>query len=91
MSNTLNGVEDLKDITSRSKENVSIVVLEFEYGTDIDEACKLGGFTPYVELKWVEGEGVRKTIKALHDFGFDGNYVLTRQTRSTSQVCGMLS
>lgn len=41
------------------------------------EACKLGGFTPYVELKWVEGEGIRKTIKALHDFGFDGNYVLT--------------
>lgn len=39
LENTLNGVEDLKDITSRSKENVSIVVLEFEYGTDIDEAC----------------------------------------------------
>ncbi len=39
LENTLNGVADLKDMTSRSKENTSIVVLEFEYGTDIDEAC----------------------------------------------------
>ena len=38
MENTLNTVSDLKHITSQSKENLSIVTLEFEYGTDIDVA-----------------------------------------------------
>ena len=38
MENTLNTVSDLKDISSQSKENLSIVTLEFEYGTDIDVA-----------------------------------------------------
>ena len=36
IENTLNSVEHLKHITSNSKENVSIVTLEFEYGYDID-------------------------------------------------------
>jgi len=38
LENTLNSVSDLKNITSQSKENISIVTLEFEYGTDIDVA-----------------------------------------------------
>ncbi len=38
MENSLNAVEDLKHITSKSKENISIVTLEFEYGTDPDVA-----------------------------------------------------
>ena len=38
MENSLNTVSDLKHITSQSKENISIVTLEFEYGTDITEA-----------------------------------------------------
>ena len=38
LENSLNGVEHLKDMTSRSQENISIVILEFEYGTDIDAA-----------------------------------------------------
>lgn len=38
MENALNTVSDLKHITSQSKENISIVTLEFEYGTDIDQA-----------------------------------------------------
>ena len=38
LENTLNSVEDLKHISSKSKENISIVILEFEYGTDIDVA-----------------------------------------------------
>lgn len=38
MENSLNTVSDLKNITSSSKENMSIVTLEFEYGTDIDVA-----------------------------------------------------
>ena len=36
LENTLNSVEHLKHITSSSKENVSVVTLEFEYGHDID-------------------------------------------------------
>lgn len=36
LENTLNSVEHLKHITSNSKENVSIVTLQFEYGYDID-------------------------------------------------------
>lgn len=38
MENVLNSVSDLKHITSQSKENISIITLEFEYGTDIDVA-----------------------------------------------------
>lgn len=38
LENVLNSVSDLKHITSTSKENVSVVTLEFEYGTDIDVA-----------------------------------------------------
>ncbi len=36
LENTLNSVEHLKHISSNSKENVSIITLEFEYGYDID-------------------------------------------------------
>lgn len=36
LENSLNSVEHLKHITSNSRENVSIVTLEFEYGYDID-------------------------------------------------------
>ncbi len=36
LENVLNSVEHLKHITSTSKENVSIITLEFEYGYDID-------------------------------------------------------
>ena len=38
LENSLNGVEDLKKLSSQSKENVSILTLEFEYGTDIEAA-----------------------------------------------------
>ena len=38
LENALNGVEDLKELTSRSKENISLLTLEFEYGTDIETA-----------------------------------------------------
>ena len=38
LENALNGVEDLKSLNSTSKENVSLLTLEFEYGTDIEEA-----------------------------------------------------
>ena len=36
LENTLNAVSNLKHITSRSSENMSLITLEFEYGNDID-------------------------------------------------------
>jgi HAE1 family hydrophobic/amphiphilic exporter-1 len=36
LENTLNSVEHLKHITSKSRENTSVITLEFEYGYDID-------------------------------------------------------
>lgn len=36
LENTLNSVEHLKHITSASRENTSVVTLEFEYGNDIE-------------------------------------------------------
>ena len=38
LENSLNGVENLKELNSQSKENVAILTLTFEYGTDIEEA-----------------------------------------------------
>ena len=38
LENSLNGVENLKRLTSRSKENISIISLEFNQGTDIEAA-----------------------------------------------------
>lgn len=38
LENVLNGVSDLKHISSDSRENYSIVFLEFEYGIDIEDA-----------------------------------------------------
>ncbi len=36
LENVLNTVSHLKHITSQSKENISVITLEFEYGYDID-------------------------------------------------------
>ena len=36
LENTLNSVENLKHITSKSSEGVSVITLEFEFGYDID-------------------------------------------------------
>lgn len=36
LENVLNSVNDLKHITSKSRENISVITLEFEYGKDID-------------------------------------------------------
>lgn len=37
LENVLNTVSNLKHITSKSRENISIITLEFEYGKNIDE------------------------------------------------------
>lgn len=39
IEDALNTVSNLKNISSTSRENVSIVTLEFEYGTDLDAAA----------------------------------------------------
>jgi len=38
IENVMNSVSDLKNLTSQSKENMSLVMLEFEYGIDINVA-----------------------------------------------------
>ncbi|MDR3266817.1 MAG: efflux RND transporter permease subunit [Tannerella sp.] len=38
LENSLNTTENLKKITSQSRDNMSIVTLEFNYGSDINEA-----------------------------------------------------
>ena len=39
--------------------------------------CKKYNLVPYVELKLINNEGIRKTIETLHKMGFEGKYVLT--------------
>ncbi|MBR1575575.1 MAG: efflux RND transporter permease subunit [Bacteroidales bacterium] len=38
LENSLNDVANLKKLNSRSRENISLLTLEFEYGIDIEEA-----------------------------------------------------
>ncbi len=38
LENVLNTVSNLKNVTSQSRENISVITLEFEFGTDIDVA-----------------------------------------------------
>lgn len=61
----------------------------FEEYLDI---CKTYGKVPYVELKLISYEGIRKTVDLLHKKGFeDGTYVLTSFTRNyliyASTIC----
>ena len=39
LENVLNAVENLKKLTSKSRDNMSVITLEFEYGTDINESA----------------------------------------------------
>ena len=48
VENSLNSVDGLKNITSNSRDNISVVTLEFEWGADIDEA--LNDIRSYVDL-----------------------------------------
>lgn len=38
LENVLNAVENLKTLSSKSRDNMSVIELEFDYGTDIDES-----------------------------------------------------
>ena len=48
LENTLNSVDGLKNIFSTSKDNMSIITLEFEWGSNIDEA--MNDIRSYVDL-----------------------------------------
>ena len=48
IENSLNSVDGLKNIVSNSKDNMSIVTLEFEWGSNIDEA--LNDIRSFVDL-----------------------------------------
>ena len=48
IENSLNSVDGLKNITSNSRDNLSVVTLEFEWGENIDEA--LNDIRSYVDL-----------------------------------------
>ena len=48
IENSLNSVDGLKNITSNSRDNLSVVTLEFEWGSNIDEA--LNDIRSYVDL-----------------------------------------
>lgn len=53
IENTLNTVSNLKEVYSTSRDNASVVTLEFEYGTDLDGAANdvrdaLGMVTKYL-------------------------------------------
>lgn len=48
MENSLNSVDHLKELTSKSKDNISQVTLEFEWGTNLDEI--INDVRTYVDL-----------------------------------------
>lgn len=48
LENSLNSVDGLKNLTSTSKDNISVVTLEFEWGTNIDEV--MNDVRSYVDL-----------------------------------------
>ncbi len=48
LENALNSADGLKEITSTSRDNISVVVLEFEWGSDIDEA--VNDIRSYVDM-----------------------------------------
>lgn len=48
IENSLNSVDGLKNLTSTSKDNISVVTLEFQWGSNLDEA--LNDIRSYVDL-----------------------------------------
>ncbi len=80
IENSLNSVDGLKHLTSTSKDNLSIVTLEFEWGSNLDEA--LNDIRSYVDLVYDNlPDGVsRPTILKLNSsampilvYGFTAN------------------
>ncbi len=58
IENSLNSVDNLKEMTSRTKDNISIVTLELEWGTDMDEIMNdVRSFLDMVQDRLPDGAG----------------------------------
>ena len=86
LENALNGVANLKDLTSRSKENTSVVVLEFEYGTDIDDACNdIRDKLDLINSSLPDGA----SVPVLFKFGMDDMPVLILSATADKSISGL--
>lgn len=86
LENALNGVENLKNLTSRSKENTSIVMLEFEYGTDIDDACNnIRDKLDLINTSLPDGA----SVPVLFKFGMDDMPVLILTATAEESLSGL--
>ena len=86
LENTLNSVSDLKNLTSQSRENLSMIALEFEYGTDIDDAAndvrdKLDMITSYLP------DGASTPV--LYKFSTDDMPILILSATATESVSAL--
>ena len=86
LENTLNGVANLKDMTSRSKENTSVITLEFEYGTDIDEASNdIRDKLDLINTSLPDGA----SVPVLFKFGMDDMPVMILSATADESISGL--
>ena len=86
LENTLNSVENLKDMTSRSSENTSVIVLEFKYGTDIDEASNnIRDKLDLINSSLPDGA----SVPVLFKFGMDDMPVLILSAAADKSIQGL--
>ena len=86
LENTLNSVANLKNLTSRSRENVSIVMLELKYGTDIDEASNdIRDKLDLVNSSLPDGA----SVPVLFKFGMDDMPVLILSATADKSMAGL--
>ena len=86
LENTLNSVANLKNLTSRSRENVSIIMLEFKYGTDIDEASNdIRDKLDLVNSSLPDGA----SVPVLFKFGMDDMPVLILSATADKSLDGL--
>ena len=76
LEDNLNTVSNLKKLTSKSQDNVSMITVEFEYGSDLDEGDPRCGFARAVDAagrhRLPDDLQVLVVDDADHDAGGDG-------------------
>lgn len=85
LENMLNGVSDLKHITSQSKENISIITLTFEYGINIDVATN--DVRDKLDRVTTLPDGAQKPI--LFKFGTDDIPILILSVSAKESMTGL--
>ncbi len=86
LENSLNSVANLKNLTSRSRENVSIIMLEFKYGTDIDDASNdIRDKLDLINSSLPDGA----TVPVLFKFGMDDMPVLILSATADKSIDGL--